>query len=72
MTSKGSLCSSRRLFFAILTFLVNTVIWGGGRAVDREATLKAKDLALYHGSAIDMLQGHAKSFKFSEPQRLYP
>lgn len=70
MTSKGSLCSSRRLFFAILTFLVNTVIWGG--AADREATLKAKDLALYHGSAIDMLQGHAKSFKFSEPQGLYP
>lgn len=47
------------------------MIWGGGRG-DREVTLKAKDLALYHGSAIDMLQGHAKSFKFSEPQRLYP
>ena len=47
------------------------MIWGEGRG-DREVTLKAKDLALYHGSAIGMLQGHAKSFKFSEPLRLYP
>ena len=47
-------------------FLVSTVIlWGG--YVDREVTLKAKDFTLYHGSAIEMLQGHAKSFKFSEP-----
>ena len=71
MTSKGSLCSSGRLFFAILTFSGPHCDLGGGRG-DREVTLKAKDLALYHGSAIDMLQGHAKSFKFSEPQRLYP